>query len=54
MARLPDWKQFLAEPNAVGWIGLMLVVIAIGAGVLYFGSGSSRLARTPPTAQATK
>ncbi len=34
-----DWKQVLREPNALGWIGLFVVVIAIGVGTLYFGGG---------------
>jgi hypothetical protein len=33
------WKEALQEPNAVGWIALIILVIVIGAGALYFGGG---------------
>jgi hypothetical protein len=39
MADLHAWKKVLQEPNAIGWIGLIILVIAIGAGTLYFGGG---------------
>ncbi len=37
MADTPAWKKALQEPNAIGWIGLFILVIAIGIGTLYFG-----------------
>ncbi len=46
--RPPGWKQALQEPNAVGWIGLIIVVIAIGFGAIYFGGN-----RTPMLGQTT-
>jgi hypothetical protein len=46
MADLPEWKKALQEPNAIGWIGLIILVIAIGAGALYFGGGHDN-ANTP-------
>ena len=36
MSDLPEWKKLLQEPNAIGWIGFFLLVVAIGAGTLYF------------------
>lgn len=39
MANLPRWKDIFREPNAAGWIGLLLLVLAIGAATL-LGSGS--------------
>ena len=38
------WKDALKEPNAIGWISLIIVVVAIGFGAVYFGNDS------PPTA----
>jgi hypothetical protein len=40
MAEVPEWRKALQERNAVGWIGFMLLVLAIGFGSLFFGSGS--------------
>jgi len=40
MADTPAWKKALQEPNAIGWIGLFILVVAIGIGTLYFGGGS--------------
>lgn len=40
-ARTLQWPRYLpgerllAEPNAVGWIAFLVLVIALGAGVLY-------------------
>lgn len=39
MARTPRWKDVFREANAVGWIGLLLLVLAIGAVVIYIGPG---------------
>jgi hypothetical protein len=36
----PGWRKALKEPNAIGWIGFFLLVIAIGFGTLYFGGTS--------------
>ena len=46
--RQPAWKQTLKEPNAIGWISLILVVIAIGLGVIYFGNDNG-----PPSGEMT-
>ncbi len=40
MADMPAWKKALQEPNAIGWIGLFILVIAIGIGTLYFAGGN--------------
>ena len=37
MADLSSWKRLLEEPNAVGWLVFLVLIIAIGAGALYFG-----------------
>ena len=36
MSDLPERKKLLQEPNAIGWIGFFLLVVAIGEGTLYF------------------
>ncbi len=36
----------MEEPNAAGWIALLVLVVAIGAGVLYYGAGQERAATT--------
>lgn len=46
MANKSAWKRLLAEPNAVGWIAFLVLVIAIGAGVLYYSPGEERTATT--------
>jgi hypothetical protein len=49
MADTPEWKKVLQEPNAIGWIGLMILVIAIGIGTLYFGGNGHDQAKPPTT-----
>jgi len=39
MSHNPFWKKALEEPNAVGWIVLLILVVAIGAGLLYLDAG---------------
>ena len=36
MSDTPEWKKALREPNAIGWIGLFILVIAIGFGGAVF------------------
>jgi hypothetical protein len=48
--RQPAWKEALKEPNAIGWIGLIVLVVVIGFGALYFGDSSSRNTSDPPRA----
>jgi len=50
MADTSAWKRLLAEPNAVGWIAFLVLVIAIGAGVLYYGAGEEHAATTAKSA----
>jgi hypothetical protein len=38
MTERPAWKSILREPNATGWLALMILVLAIGFGTLYFGA----------------
>lgn len=47
MSELPAWKRALQEPNALGWIGLFLLVIAIGTVTLWHGGDKSRQAGPP-------
>ena len=37
MADPSPWKTLLEEPNALGWLLFLVLVIAIGAGALYLG-----------------
>jgi len=37
MPEMPGWKRVLQEPNAIGWIALFFLVLAIGFGSIYFG-----------------
>ena len=50
MSDLPEWKKLLQEPNAIGWIGFFLLVVAIGAGTLYFHKVSTVPKSHPVTA----
>jgi hypothetical protein len=38
MPEPPPWKRALREPNAIAWIALFFVVVAVGFGSLYFGN----------------
>ena len=40
MTEKPEWKKALRESNAIGWIGFLVLVIAIGVGTIYFGSAA--------------
>ena len=53
MSDLPEWKKLLQEPNAIGWIGFFLLVVAIGAGTLYFHKVSPAPQSHPVTATHT-
>jgi hypothetical protein len=33
----PAWKSVLREPHALGWLLFMLLMLAIGFAVVYFG-----------------
>ena len=37
MAEVPEWRKALQEKNAIGWLGFILLVLAIGFGALFFG-----------------
>ena len=52
--RQSAWKEALREPNAIGWISLIIVVIAIGVGAVYFGNDSPPSSSQMTTGQATK
>ncbi|HZD90194.1 MAG TPA: hypothetical protein VE224_08855 [Pseudolabrys sp.] len=42
MADVPVWKRALQEPNAIGWIGFFLLVVAIGVATLCLGGAPGR------------
>jgi len=52
--RQSAWKQALQEPNAIGWIGLIIVVIAIGFGAIYFGGNGAPRPGQPTVGQAVE
>ena len=52
--RQSAWKEVLKEPNAIGWIGLIIVVIAIGVGTVYFSGDNSEKPSQLTTGQAAK
>jgi hypothetical protein len=54
MADMPAWKKALQEPNAIGWIGLIILVIVIGAGTLYFGGGHHQAEAPAPVSHAAR
>ena len=54
MADMPVWKKALQEPNAIGWIGLIILVIAIGFGTLYFGGGHDPAEAPAPVNHAAR
>jgi hypothetical protein len=54
MSNMPAWKKALQEPNAIGWIGLMILVIVIGFGTLYFGGGHDQARAPAPATHATR
>jgi hypothetical protein len=33
-----EWKRIIGEGNAIGWIGLFVLVVAIGVGTLIFSN----------------
>jgi hypothetical protein len=54
MPDTPKWRSVLREPNAIGWIGFFLLVIAIGLATLFFGSSDNPGPAKVPTTQASK
>jgi hypothetical protein len=54
MTENPDWKKALWEPNAIGWIGFFLLVIAIGVGTIYFGTSCDSGPAKAPVNHAAK
>jgi hypothetical protein len=54
MTDMPAWKKVLQEPNAIGWIGLIILVIIIGAGTVYFGGGDDRAKAPAPVSHAPR
>jgi hypothetical protein len=54
MADMPAWKKVLQEPNAIGWIALIILVIVIGAGTLYFGGGHDQADNPAPVSHLAR
>ena len=52
--RQSAWKEALREPNAIGWISLIIVVIAIGVGAVYFGNDDPPAPGHVTTGQAVR
>jgi hypothetical protein len=38
MSDKPGWKDAMKEPNAIGWIAFLILMIGIGFGTVYFGA----------------
>lgn len=53
MAGIPELKKVLQEPNAMGWIGLIVVAVLIGLGTLYYG-GRDGAKTEPPVSHAAR
>lgn len=47
MADMPGWKRALQEPNAIGWIAFLVLMLVIGFVSLYFGNGGQKQAEAP-------
>jgi hypothetical protein len=54
MTESTAWKKALREPNAIGWIGFLLLVIAIAIGSLLFGSDRDPGPPQPPIHHVAK
>jgi hypothetical protein len=54
MRDMPAWKMVLPEPNAIGWIALIILVIVIGAGALYFGGGHDQADNPAPVSHVAR
>jgi hypothetical protein len=53
MADIPGWKRLLREPNAMGWIGLIVASALIALGTLYYG-GQDGAKTEPPISHAAR
>lgn len=42
MPEMNRWKKALTEPNAVGWIAFLILVVGIGVGAMFFDGGPVR------------
>ncbi len=54
MSEKSEWRKALREPNAMGWIAFFVLVVAIGAATMIFGSapepkGAKPASATPPS-----
>lgn len=48
MSAKAAWKQAMRESNALAWIAVLILILAIGAGVAIFGGGPAH--KRPPAA----
>ena len=53
MSDLPDWMKVFREPNALGWIAFLVLVIAIGVGTILFGDPPAPHRGNPMTVHRT-
>jgi hypothetical protein len=56
MAEEPAWKKALQETNAIGWIGFVILIVAIAVGSILWGPEhpSGKGAKPETTSQAAK
>jgi hypothetical protein len=54
MAEIPEWKTALRDFRIIGWIGFLLLVIAIGIGSLFSGTGSDSGPPKAPVSRAAR
>ncbi len=56
MAAEPAWKQALQETHAIGWIGFIVLIVAIAVGSVLWGpeQPSGESAKPMTTSQAAK
>ncbi len=39
MSDAPEWKKLMREPNALGWLAFLVLMVAIGVGAIFFDNG---------------
>jgi hypothetical protein len=52
----PGWRGAFREPNAIGWIAFLILMIGIGVGTIYFGGDmpASKLPKPIAASHAAK
>jgi hypothetical protein len=54
MAEIPEWKTALRDFRTIGWIGFLVLVIAIGIASIFFGSNDDYGPPKVPVSHAAK